>query len=57
MQELKLTHGGFYKHFDSKQALFIETISLAFEDAAERIERVVKNARHGTELKSLIEFI
>ena len=56
MQELELTHGGFYKHFDSKQALFIETISLAFEDAAERIERVVKNARHGTELKSLIEF-
>ena len=56
MQELKLTHGGFYKHFDSKQALFIETISLAFEDAAERFERVVKNARHGTELKSLIEF-
>jgi TetR/AcrR family transcriptional regulator, transcriptional repressor for nem operon len=56
MQELKLTHGGFYKHFDSKQALFIETISLAFEESAETIERVVKKARPGTEMKSLIEF-
>jgi TetR/AcrR family transcriptional regulator, transcriptional repressor for nem operon len=56
MQELKLTHGGFYKHFDSKQALFIETISHAFEEAAERIEWIVRNARSGTELKSVIGF-
>jgi TetR/AcrR family transcriptional repressor of nem operon len=29
-----LTHGGFYRHFDSKDALFMEACTRAFEDAS-----------------------
>ncbi|MFD0441344.1 TetR/AcrR family transcriptional regulator [Streptomyces chartreusis] len=34
MKEVGLTHGGFYKHFDSKEALFEEAMALAFQEAA-----------------------
>jgi TetR/AcrR family transcriptional repressor of nem operon len=54
MQELKLTHGGFYKHFKSKQDLLLESIDRAFEEGAERLEQVVKKARPGDELMSII---
>lgn len=33
MGELGLTTGGFYKHFDSKEALVSEAVSLAFEQS------------------------
>ena len=55
MQELKLTHGGFYKHFESKQDLFAESIDKAFEEAAEMLLQAVKRGRPGSELKSIIE--
>ncbi len=55
MQELKLTHGGFYKHFNSKQDLLAETIDKAFEDGAEMLVQAVKRARPGAELKGIIE--
>src|SRR5258705_13208080 len=32
MRELGLTHGGFYKHFDSKQQLLAEAITKGFEE-------------------------
>src|SRR5262249_15608595 len=55
MQELKLTHGGFYKHFVSKQELFSESIDKAFEEAAEMLLQAVKRARPGEELRGIIE--
>jgi TetR/AcrR family transcriptional repressor of nem operon len=55
MQELKLTHGGFYRHFESKEDLFAESIAKAFEEGAARLKQVAKNARPGYELKSIIE--
>jgi TetR/AcrR family transcriptional repressor of nem operon len=54
MQELKLTHGGFYKHFNSKQALFIESIDRAFEERGQRLEEVIRKARPGDELRTMI---
>ena len=54
MQELKLTHGGFYKHFNSKQDLFIESIDRAFEEGAQRLEQVIRRAQPGEELRSII---
>src|SRR5690348_16898373 len=33
MHDLKLTHGGFYRHFNSKEQLFAETLGSAMQDA------------------------
>ena len=55
MSKLKLTHGGFYKHFGSKDELLAEAIAKAFEEVDERLVAEVSKAKPGTELKSLIE--
>src|SRR5262249_40925871 len=55
MQELKLTHGGFYKHFKSKEDLFAESIENAFEDGAQMLLEAAKKAKPGAELRSIIE--
>jgi TetR/AcrR family transcriptional regulator, transcriptional repressor for nem operon len=55
MQELQLTHGGFYKHFRSKQDLFAESIDKAFEESAQMLLDAAKRAKTGAELKSIIE--
>jgi len=55
MSKLKLTHGGFYKHFDSKEELLAEAIAKAFEDVEKRFAETVSKAKPGTELKTLIE--
>src|SRR5215831_2931577 len=53
MSKLKLTHGGFYKHFHSKEELLAEAIAKAFDDSEMRFAEIVANARPGTELKTL----
>jgi len=55
MSKLKLTHGGFYKHFDSKEQLLAEAVAKAFEETEAGFTERVSNARPGTELKTLIE--
>lgn len=55
MQELRLTHGGFYRHFNSKEQLFAEALNSGFEEAADRITRATENARKGQELSAVIE--
>lgn len=37
MKDAGLTHGGFYKHFESKEALLIAALDQAFEETAARI--------------------
>jgi TetR/AcrR family transcriptional repressor of nem operon len=39
MQAAGLTHGGFYRHFASKEALVAEATTAAFASVAERIKR------------------
>lgn len=34
MQDAGLTHGGFYKHFDSKEALLVAALDAAFDEIA-----------------------
>jgi len=53
MRVLGLTHGGFYKHFDSKQQLFAEAILAGFEEMDVGIVDAVSKAKPGTELKML----
>jgi TetR/AcrR family transcriptional repressor of nem operon len=55
MKQLRLTHGGFYRHFTSKEALFAEAFDLSLNDAAERVERAIERAPAGGELKALVD--
>jgi len=53
MRELGLTHGGFYKHFDSKQQLLAEAITKGFEEM--EAGNAVRKAKPGAELRMIIE--
>lgn len=55
MSKLKLTHGGFYKHFQSKEQLLAEAVAQAFAETESRLTERISQARPGTELQTLIE--
>src|SRR4051812_40467450 len=44
MKEAGLTHGGFYAHFDSREALVIEAFNYAMDRSNERWRELVKEA-------------
>src|SRR5215471_16917 len=54
MRELGLTHGGFYKHFDSKQQLLAEAIS-GFDEMEAGVVDAVSKTEPGAELRMIIE--
>jgi TetR/AcrR family transcriptional regulator, transcriptional repressor for nem operon len=39
MLDAGLTHGGFYKHFTSKDELLMESLREAFREIADRLSR------------------
>lgn len=47
MRDTGLTHGGFYKHFESKDELLLESLREAFQESADKLTAVVE--RSGTE--------
>jgi TetR/AcrR family transcriptional repressor of nem operon len=55
MHKLDLTHGGFYKHFRSKQQLLIEAFVKAFDETQARLDDALSKAENGSELKLIIE--
>jgi TetR/AcrR family transcriptional repressor of nem operon len=55
MGELKLTHGGFYRHFNSKEQLFAEAVARGFAETEARMISALAQAKPGSELKTLIE--
>lgn len=55
MKASKLTHGGFYRHFKSKDELFAAAIDSAFDDNRARIHAAVLKAKKGQELRAIIE--
>jgi TetR/AcrR family transcriptional regulator, transcriptional repressor for nem operon len=55
MGNLNLTHGGFYRHFDSKEQLFAEAVAKGFEEVTAKIKDAVEKAPPGGELKVIIE--
>ena len=42
MRDAGLTHGGFYKHFESKDELLMESLSEAFQEIADRLARAAR---------------
>lgn len=55
MKALKLTHGGFYRHFKSKDDLFAEALGKAFEESRARMRKAIENAAPGQEVRAVIE--
>lgn len=55
MRDTGLTHGGFYKHFGSKDELLLVSIRQAFRDTAEHLGRVAEQAPPGTAWKAIVK--
>ncbi|WP_341896082.1 TetR/AcrR family transcriptional regulator [Ferrovibrio terrae] len=55
MAETGLTHGGFYRHFDSKEALAAAAVEAAFAHMRARLEAITAKAPPGKRLEALIE--
>jgi TetR/AcrR family transcriptional repressor of nem operon len=55
MKETGLTHGGFYAHFKSKDALIAEAIDAAFHQTIERLQRAAEAAPDKTSRRAVID--
>jgi TetR/AcrR family transcriptional repressor of nem operon len=55
MRDLRLTHGGFYRHFGNKEQLFIEAFEQSLKEVATKARSAVQHAPRGNELKALID--
>jgi len=55
MKKAGLTHGGFYAHFDSKDALFAEAITAASQQTQESLRKAIDSAEPGQGRKALVE--
>src|SRR5439155_9525196 len=55
MKEAGLTHGGFYAHFDSRDALLAAAADQAGAESIEHLTRVIAAAKPGQELMALVD--
>jgi TetR/AcrR family transcriptional regulator, transcriptional repressor for nem operon len=55
MRDLHLTHGGFYRHFDSKEDLVADAFEQGLEEIGRRLSASAERAPQGGELKALID--
>jgi TetR/AcrR family transcriptional regulator, transcriptional repressor for nem operon len=55
MQDAGLTHGGFYKHFENKDQLLVESLSQAFRETADSLAQAGEHSRPGTEWKAIVK--
>lgn len=55
MHDAGLTHGGFYKHFGSKDELLMESLSNAFLEMSERLALAAENSQPGTAWKAIVK--
>lgn len=54
MKEVGLTHGGFYAHFASRDAMLAEAADSAGAETVARLTQVVREAPAGKELQALV---
>jgi TetR/AcrR family transcriptional repressor of nem operon len=55
MKALKMTHGGFYRHFKSKDDLLVQALEQSFAEMRARMTAAIARAKPGHELESIIE--
>lgn len=55
MKKVGLTKGGFYRHFESKDDLFVEAVARAFEEMGKGMVEVARSAPEGQALRAIIE--
>jgi TetR/AcrR family transcriptional repressor of nem operon len=55
MRDTGLTHGGFYKHFDSKEELLLESLSAAFRDIGDTLVRVAAKSHPEPAWKAIVK--
>jgi TetR/AcrR family transcriptional regulator, transcriptional repressor for nem operon len=55
MRDTGLTHGGFYKHFESKDELLLESLHEAFRDIADKLAVAAKQARSEAAWKAIVK--
>jgi TetR/AcrR family transcriptional repressor of nem operon len=55
MRDTGLTHGGFYKHFASKDDLLIESVQAAFRDIIEKLIRAAEQSHSGEAWKAIVK--
>src|SRR6266446_6480270 len=55
MKKVGLTKGGFYRHFKSKDDLFVEAVARAFDEMGRGMLEVAKSAPDGHALRAIIE--
>jgi TetR/AcrR family transcriptional repressor of nem operon len=56
MKKAGLTKGGFYRHFGSKDDLFVGAVARAFDDMGRGMLEVAKSAPEGQGLRAIIEY-
>ena len=55
MQKVGLKKGGFYRHFKSKDDLFVEAVARALDETGRGMVEVAKSAPEGQALRAIIE--
>jgi TetR/AcrR family transcriptional repressor of nem operon len=55
MRDTGLTHGGFYKHFESKDKLLLESLSEAFGDVLARLVQAANQSKPETAWKAIVK--
>src|SRR5206468_1944292 len=55
MKEAGLTHGGFYAHFDSREALVIEAFGYAMDRSTERWRKLAEQTAPDKRLAAIVE--
>jgi AcrR family transcriptional regulator len=54
MKEAGLTHGGFYAHFASREAMLEQALERAASDAGGRLRAVLEQAEPGREIETIV---
>ena len=55
MRDLKLTHGGFYRHFGGKEELFSEAFLASVAQAKARLLAAARAAEPGRQLEAIVD--